>query len=278
MTFHVKHGAKRGDWRCHPPKAMPASVHSLPIFVRLAGQNVIVVGDGEAAAAKVRLIVAAGGAVVRDEGHGARLAFVALDDAAAAHEVAERLKRAGLLVNVVDRPALCDFTVPAIVDRAPVLVAVGTGGASASLAKALRERLEAWLPARLGGLAQAISAARALVAERFTGVVARRVFWDTHLAPRGALDPLGDAPLPDIAALLDAPPATGGLVEIVVATHDPDDLTLRQLRQLAQADIVAYDAGVAPAVVDRARRDAERVVGDAPSLPAGTRIVRLRSA
>ncbi|MGL4543230.1 MAG: precorrin-2 dehydrogenase/sirohydrochlorin ferrochelatase family protein, partial [Polymorphobacter sp.] len=129
---------------------------ALPIFVRLAGQPVLLVGEGEAADAKARLIAAAGGRIVRDVAPGVRLAFVALDDAAAATATAAALRTAGLLVNVVDRPALCDFTVPAIVDRSPVLLAIGTGGASATLAKALRERFEALLPARLGDLARAI--------------------------------------------------------------------------------------------------------------------------
>ena len=117
----------------------------------------LLVGDGEAADAKRRLIEAAGGVVVTALVPGVRLAFVALD---APEAEAARLKAAGLLVNVVDRPALCDFTVPAIVDRSPVLVAVGTGGASASLATALRQRFERLLPARLGALALALRAAR----------------------------------------------------------------------------------------------------------------------
>ena len=104
-------------------------MESLPLFHRLAGQPVLVVGEGEAAAAKARLIQEAGGIVVQALQPGVRLAFVALDDGAEA--VAEELRAAGLLVNVVDRPALCDFTVPAIIDRAPVTVAVGTAGASA---------------------------------------------------------------------------------------------------------------------------------------------------
>ena len=252
-------------------------MHSLPIFVRLAGQPVLLVGDGEAAGAKARLIAAAGGVVVRDETAGARLAFVALDDAGdAAAAVAARLKAAGCLVNVVDRPALCDFTVPAIVDRSPVIVAVGTGGASASLAKALRERLEAFLPASLGALADMIFAARAVVAKRHPTVAARREFWDAQLAPGAALDPLGDAPPTAIATLLDTPSRPAAVIDIMLVSDDPDDLTLRQLRQLAQADLIAHDANLPPAILDRARRDAVRVVGDAGEQPPGTRVVRLR--
>ena len=247
---------------------------SLPIFVRLAGQPVLLVGEGAAAEAKARLIVGAGGVVVCDAGAGARLAFVALDDADAAAATAARLRGLGLLVNVVDRPALCDFTVPAIVDRSPVLVAIGTGGASASLAKALRERLEALLPATLGALARTIFAARADVAVRHPTVAARRRFWDAALAPGGSLDPLSGTTGP-------VPSDDGGkadtLTEITLTSDDPDDLTLRQLRALNQADLAVHRASVSPAILDRARRDADRVVGDALPVPrpAG-RIVWLR--
>ena len=124
---------------------------ALPIFVRLSAHAVVLVGEGEAADAKRRLLERAGATIVgEDRAAEARLAVVA-DDEASAH----RLKARGLLVNVVDRPELCDFTLPAIVDRAPMLIAVGTGGVSAGLAAAVRQRLEAILPAGLGALATA---------------------------------------------------------------------------------------------------------------------------
>ncbi len=253
-------------------------MHSLPIFVRLSGRRVLVVGDGEAAAAKARLVAAAGGEVVRDL--PAALAFVALEDGAAAAAEAARLKASGCLVNVVDRPALCDFTVPAIVDRSPVIVAVGTGGASASLAKALRERLEALLPAGLGRLAEAIFAARARVATIAPTVDARRRLWDAALSPGGPLDPLaghGDADAA-VGAAIRAAGATGGgnsLTEIVLTSPDPDDLTLRQLRALNQADTIFHAADVPTAILDRARRDAVRVVEPARGEGASGRSVVL---
>lgn len=253
---------------------------ALPVFLRLRGARVLVVGDGEAAAAKVRLIASAGGVVVADL--PAAIAFVALDDAAAAAAAATRLRAAGCLVNVVDRPSLCDFTVPAIVDRSPVIVAVGTGGASASLAKALRERLEALLPAGLGRLAEAIFAARASVAGRAPTVDARRRLWDAALAPGGPLDPLaehGDADAAVAAAVGGAGAGVAdSLTTIVLTSPDPDDLTLRQLRTLNQADTICHDAAVPAAILDRGRRDAVRVVGTEPAvLPAG-RTVRLTRA
>ncbi len=250
-------------------------MHSLPIFVRLTGMRVLLIGTGPAAEAKARLIEGAGGVVVRDL--PARIAFVALDDATAAEAEATRLRSHGLLVNVVDRPALCDFTVPAIVDRSPVIVAVGTGGASASLAKALRERFEALLPARLGELASAIFAARAVVAKTHPTIDARRRLWDTALSPGGALDPLADHANADaaVAGIGDAE-TVPALTELVLSSPDPDDLTLRQLRLLNQADTIYHAADVPPAVLDRARRDADRVIGAVPAtLPPG-RTVALR--
>ncbi|MFT3978425.1 MAG: siroheme synthase, partial [Sphingomonas bacterium] len=137
------------------------TLHSLPLFVRLQGRPVILIGEGEAADAKRRLLERAGAVAVEEHGDAA-LAIVVDDDAAVA-----RLRARGVLVNAVDRPDLCDFTLPAIVDRSPVIVAIGTGGASAGLAAALRQRLEALLPASLGRLADALFAAREAWRGRF---------------------------------------------------------------------------------------------------------------
>src|SRR3546814_12024458 len=93
-------------------------MHSLPLFVRLNGRPVILVGEGEAAEAKARLLRRAGAQIVGEEAEAA-LAIVALDDNAAAPAAIARLKERGILVNAVDRPAQCDFTLPAIVDRDP---------------------------------------------------------------------------------------------------------------------------------------------------------------
>lgn len=135
-------------------------MHSLPLFVKLEGRPVILLGEGDAARAKRRLLERAGADVRVEESADAALAIVAIEEEGAARDAIARLKARGVLVNAVDRPALCDFTLPAIVDRDPVLVAIGTGGASAGLAKALRQRLEALFPASLGGLASALGNAR----------------------------------------------------------------------------------------------------------------------
>ena len=244
----------------------------LPLFFDLTGRDVLLVGDGPAADAKRRLIEGAGGRVVRVRG-AAKLAFVALEGDAAALE-AERLKSAGLLVNVVDRPDLCDFIVPAIVDRSPVIVAIGTNGTSATLAKVLRERLETMLPATLGALANHIAMLRADLAGMVPKPEQRRRFWDRTLAPGGALDPFGtrfgaDAAIVALSAVDDMPAAV--LTTIALVSDDPDDLSLRQLRLLSQADTIFHAPTAPAAVLDRARRDAARVPCAAPpaELPAG---------
>lgn len=247
--------------------AQAVSLHSLPLFVRLAGRPVILLGEGEAADAKRRLLDRAGAQVVTDEAAVAALAIVAIDDEAEALEVVARLKARGVLVNAVDRSAHCDFTLPAIVDREPVLIAIGTGGASAGLAAALRQRLEALVPADLGGLASALQKARGAMRARFPDGGARRRALADALAPGGVLDPLG--PSRDVAGWLDGGAVQDGtLVRMSLASPDPDDLTLRQARALASADRVYHRADVPPAILDRARADAARIACDAA--PSGT--------
>lgn len=233
---------------------------SLPLFVRLGGRAVILVGEGEPADAKRRLLERAG-AVVVDEAADAALAIVAHEDEGEAQAAVARLKARGLLVNAVDRPALCDFTVPAIVERGPVLVAIGTGGVSAGLAAALRQRLETLLPPWLGDLASALQRARSAMRARFPDGGDRRRALGKALAPGGALDPLGAQG--DVEAWLaagDAPPSES--VSVVLRSTDPDDLTLREARALAGADRVVHESNVPAVILDRARADAVRIEND----------------
>ncbi|MFZ1367739.1 precorrin-2 dehydrogenase/sirohydrochlorin ferrochelatase family protein, partial [Sphingorhabdus sp.] len=101
-------------------------MQQLPLFVNVDGRKVIVAGDGAAADAKRRLVKRAGGVCVDEDDVDARIAFVAVDNPGEAEALADQLRARGLLVNVVDRPELCDFTTPAIVDRSPVLIAIST--------------------------------------------------------------------------------------------------------------------------------------------------------
>lgn len=256
-------------------------MQSLPLFVRLTGRAVILIGDGDAAAAKRRLLERAG-AVIGGEETDAAVAFVAVDDAAEAEAACARLKARGILVNATDRPQLCDFTIPAIVDRDPVLIAIGTGGASAGLAKALRQRLEAMVPATLGRVADAFQSARGAIRARWPDGAERRQAIDAAFSQGGAFDPLtdhGDAP--DLAAwLADADTDTHDAIHRFALAHDdPDQLTIAQARLLAKADAVYHSPLIAPAILDRARADARRIewwsADDPP--PGGLLVVLMKA-
>jgi uroporphyrin-III C-methyltransferase/precorrin-2 dehydrogenase/sirohydrochlorin ferrochelatase len=231
--------------------------------VRLEGKPVILIGDGPAADAKRRLLERAGAVVVGEDAARAMLAVVANGD----EEAAARLRARGLLVNVTDRPDLCDFTLPAIIDRDPVLIAIGTGGASAGLAAALRQRLEPLLPAGLGKLAAALLAARDSLRARFPDMDVRRRAIGSLLAAGGPLDPLAEHEDP-VAAIAAAETACGRIERVVVASADPDALTLRSARLLGLADRLHIEGTVPDTILDRARADAQRIAGAPPRVPA----------
>lgn len=236
-------------------------MHSLPVFLRLDGRPVILTGVGAAAEAKRRLLERAGAHIVSEDDPDARIAIVSDGDAA----VAMRLRARGLLVNATDNPGLCDFTLPAIVDRDPVLIAIGTGGASAGLAKALRQRIEALLPSRLGALASALSQARAAIRARWPDPADRRRAINAGLAPGGLLDPLREDAADALPVWLEEAQAQNrGLVTIRLLSADPDDLTLRAARLLGEADYVYHGPDVPAAILNRVRADAVRIQADAP--------------
>jgi len=242
-------------------------MHSLPLFMRLKDRPVVLLGEGEAAAAKRRLLERAGATILGEDGR-AVLAIIAIEDRDEAEAAAVRLKARGMLVNVVDRPALCDFTLPAIVDRDPVLIAVGTGGASAGLAKALRQRLELLLPAGVGGLARALFDARDRIRRRWPDAADRRRAIDAALDPGGPLDPFVEG-RETVESWLDSAgrPFEKRLVSIHLRSADPDELTLSQARLLGQADRIFHAGDVPAAILDRARADAVRIAGDPPADP-----------
>lgn len=223
----------------------------------------VVVGEGQMGDAKRRLVERAGGLPCSEaEAHLARLAFVALDDSREAESVALRLKRRGLLVNVADQPDLCDFTLPSILDREPVLVAVSTSGASAGMAKQLRLRLERLLPQSLGPLAQALSDARDAMRDRWPDGAERRRALDAALQQGAVLDPFDPLSARRVADWLAdaAPPAAPAHHVFTLASDDPEDLTLRQARLLGEADTILHDPDVPAAILARARADAARHV------------------
>ena len=244
----------------------------LPLFFDLHGRRVVVVGEGPAADRRAALARSAG-AVVRQlsdvqpsDLRGAVAIFVATGDAdrdTAAQRVAKSI---GVPVNVADRPALCDFIMPAIVDRDDVVVAISTGGASPTLAAALRGRIEAALPDRIGALARLASAFRAQVNALILDPARRRAFWRALIdGPAGRLALAGDDAGARRAALGELDSArrrmsSVGIAHIVGAgPGDPDLLTLRAAQLLQEADAILHDDLVPPAILARARRDSEFV-------------------
>jgi uroporphyrin-III C-methyltransferase / precorrin-2 dehydrogenase / sirohydrochlorin ferrochelatase len=254
-------------------------MHSLPLFVRLNKRPVILLGKGEAADAKRRLLERAGARIVGEKAN-AVLAIVAIDDEKTAQAAIARLKARHILVNAVDRPADCDFTLPAIVDRDPVLIAIGTGGASAGLAKALRQRLELLFPQSLGTLAEALSKARSAIRRRWPDAGDRRRSIDAALDPGGMLDPFRSDAASRVEQWIDldhvTPRATS--LTFLITSDTADDLTLATARAMGQADRIIHSKAVSSAILDRARADAIRIEGDIlPNpLPDGLTVLLLR--
>lgn len=244
-------------------------MQSLPIFVRLLNRTVILLGDGEAADAKRRILERAGADIVGEEGV-ASIAIVALDDDAEAEEAVARLKARNILVNAVDRPQLCDFTLPAIIDRDPVLVAIGTGGASAGLAKALRQRFEQLLPTRLGAIARRLRDKHPDIRSKWPDATARRNAIDAALDEGGILDPLTPHGPRDVDSWIvgeegDSPARHDQFEIIQLRSPDPHDLTIGETLLLGRADRLYLAPGVPQAISNRARADAQRI--DAAEVP-----------
>ncbi len=241
-----------------------AELQSLPLFHQIEGQKVLVLGEGEAAEPKRRLVERAGGVVIDDSAQaideGVRIAFVAYDDAKACEVAAINLRCAGMLVNVVDRPELCDFTTPSILDRNPLLIAVGTGGASAGLAKHVRLRLEQILPPTLGKLARALFTARPKLRDTYPDGSDRRRAIDEALREGGALDPLDAASHERVEDWASGSPVQQASEwhAFVITSADPDNLTIRQSRLLGVAETVCTRGEVPREILARARADAER--------------------
>jgi len=279
----------------------------LPVFLDLQTGPVLLIGAGELARAKMRLLTAAGARVrwyATDGNHdvsgldaaeAARIELAEGDPLAAdlrgviailcagagdiGTAMSARAKAVGLPVNVMDDLLHSTFIFPAIVDRGDVVVAVGTGGASPVVARRVRERIEAALPARIGDLATFIGRWRKSIHGRIPEFPLRRRFWERVVdGPIGALVLAGrgdeaeaalkDIPDPSAFAGAQASGQAEGRVTLVGAgPGDPDLLTIKALRALQDADVVFYDELVSSEILDRARRDASRV-------PVGRRVGR----
>jgi uroporphyrin-III C-methyltransferase/precorrin-2 dehydrogenase/sirohydrochlorin ferrochelatase len=276
----------------------------LPVFLQLRAARAVIVGGGRIAARKADLLIRAGArlTVVAPRLHadlhsraaagelthlpenflpahldGATIAVAATGHRDVNTAVSEAARERGIPINAVDDASLSTFIFPAIIDRSPVIVAVGSAGQAPVLARWVRERIEAILPAGLGALARFMGERRQRV-QRALGPAARRAFWERIVHGSAASHLLAaDAPGAQrafeaelLVSQLTSSVATGdtalGEVYLIGAgPGDPDLLTLRALQLLQQADVVLYDRLVPAAVLERARREARRIfVGKGP--------------
>ncbi|HET7887914.1 MAG TPA: siroheme synthase CysG [Bradyrhizobium sp.] len=277
----------------------------LPVFLDLRRGAVVLVGSGDLARAKLRLLASAGARVrwyATDGNHDlagldaddvSRIELVSGDPLAAdlsgviavlcagagdvGPAMAARASAIGLPVNVMDDLEHSTFIFPAIVDRGDVVVAVGTGGASPVVARRVRELIETVLPARIGDLAGFIGRWRKTVHSLIPEFALRRRFWERVVDGEiGALVLAGrnaeaEAALKTVgdpsafAAGLTSGKLEGRVTLVGAGPGDPDLLTVKALRALQDADVIFYDELVSPEILDRARRDAARV-------PVGRRV------
>ncbi|KFX69086.1 sirohydrochlorin ferrochelatase [Pseudomonas taeanensis MS-3] len=263
----------------------------LPLFHKLQDRLVLVVGGGEVALRKARLLADAGATLrvvapeVRGDlrelaGQGANqlllrgyqagdmegvaLIIAATDDEPLNARISEQAQALGIPVNVVDAPKLCSVIFPAIVDRSPLIVAVSSGGDAPVLARLIRAKIETWIPATYGQLAGLAKHFRAQVKGLLPDVQQRRVFWEDVFQGQIA-ESVFAGKLHEAERLLTQkvagaiPQALGEVYLVGAGPGDPDLLTFRALRLMQQADVVLYDRLVAPAIIELCRRDAERI-------------------
>ncbi|MEJ2060131.1 MAG: siroheme synthase CysG [Gammaproteobacteria bacterium] len=263
----------------------------LPIFMHLENRTCLVVGGGTVALRKIDLLLKAGarvrvvaprlgtgvaelaanGRVTHYPGvfttqhlDNCALVVAATDSPLVNRWVYQKACERGLPVNVVDEPGLCSFIFPAIVDRAPVTIAISSGGAAPVLTRILRNRLESSIPAAYGRLAELVGRYRAAVKRRFGTIRARRLFWEQtlegHVAEAALAGHWHEAERMLKHQIEAGNGDSGGEVYLIGAgPGDPDLLTFKALRLLQKADVVVYDRLVPEAIVDLARREAERV-------------------
>ena len=300
-------------------------MQSFPMFLKMAGRRVVIVGGGEQAAQKSRLmlkteaaitivapslddeltaLVSKGraehhdGAISPDLFRDTALVFIATGCPAIDRAIHALAKEAGATVNVVDQPALCDATTPSIVDRDPVVVAIGTEGTAPVLGRAIKTQIEKTLDPRLGAYASLAGRLRDAVAAKVSKENRREFWrWAFHDTPWLAFKRGAEREAAELlkTAIDGGDLQGGGTISLVGAGPGARDLlTLRAVERLQDADVIFYDRLVDPEVLELARRDAERVyvgkVVGAHAIPQsqinalivaearkGRRVVRLKS-
>ncbi len=240
-----------------------------PIFLDLVGRKALVLGEGEMAERKAQALAGAGATVTRlarfapGDLAGMAIAIGAGAPEADLRALAEAAQGLGIPVNIVDRPALSSFIMPALVDRDPLTIAIASGGAAPVLARQIRARIEALIPPTYGRLAAFLGRAQRELRRRIPDLPRRRRLIERLLGgPVAALILAGREAEADraLAAELDADAPSPGMVFLVGAGPGAADLiTLRAQRLLGEADVIVHDRLIGDDVLDLARRDAARI-------------------
>lgn len=273
-------------------------MHAFPAYFPLAGRAVVIVGSGDAAKAKARLLESSPAEIVLiDEDEraadpetyaGAVLAFVCVVDEGLAERAADAARAAHVPVNVVDRPQLSDFFTPAVIDRDEVVAAVGTGGTAPMIASLLRSDIEARVPQGAGRVAALLGRMQAEVRAAFPDPAQRRSFLRSALSGPAAHAAMAGEAIRAEALLREsltahAPPV--GVVRFVDGRGPVEQLSLSVARALAEADVLIADEDAEQAVVALARRDARRLAPAEASAAAlaeltgqGQQVVRITGA
>ncbi|MBU4435682.1 MAG: siroheme synthase [Alphaproteobacteria bacterium] len=257
---------------------------SFPAFFPLAGRTVVIAGSGEGADNKARLFAGSPATLVRLDGHaaflpgsysGAVLAFISSDDEVFVQAAAAAARAARVLVNVVDKPALCDFNTPAVIDRGEVVAAVGTGGSAPVLATMLRNDIESQVPEGAGRVAAMLRRFQDEVRKTLPALHERRAFLRDAVAGEAAQAAMaGDMEMAGrlFREALAKGSARQGRVRFIAGKGPSDLLTLRAVRALSAADDLVADPDVDPQILTMARRDVHRL---APEEAGADRLIQL---
>jgi len=244
---------------------------SFPAYFPLAGRKVVIAGSGDGADNKARLFEGSPATVIRLEGHdaflpgsytGAVLAFISSEDEVFVQAASSAARAARVLVNVVDKPALCDFNTPAVIDRGEVVAAVGTGGSAPVLATMLRNNIETQVPEGAGRVAAMLRRFQEEVRKTLPVMHERRMFL-RDAATGAAAEAAMAGDMETAGRLFREALAKGtarkGRVRFVAGRGPSDLLTLRAVRALSAADVLIADADTDPQILTMARRDVERL-------------------